>query len=172
MHRRTRGTAPDTPATTNFLVLRTIDALDYWRWAPELDILSNDHYLMSDDPEAEIDIAPNGDLMRSLAGGPWFLMEHSTGAAWYLATHPDQDTLAALLDRIRQEAGVTPEQDAPAGMEVVRRRGAEADYLFLIDHTGKGAEAPAEGVELLTGAPVTGTVTVPPGGVAVIREPR
>ncbi|WP_406173753.1 beta-galactosidase [Streptomyces canus] len=430
-----RRAAPDTPATTNFLVLRTIDALDYWRWAPELDILSNDHYLLSDDPEAEVDIALHGDLMRSLAGGPWFLMEHSTGAvnwqlvnraklpgemrrnalahvahgadgiaffqwraakagaeqwhsamlphagtdsqiwrdvvqlgadlgalaevrnststaqvaivwdwdarwalelpsqpngelryqdlvrdwytplwragvavdfvrpddpeldryrlvlapslylvaeaaaanlarfaerggtlavgfhsgmvdenahvylggypggfrdvlgvvtdelfpllpgettgltgdvpsgatadlwserirltgaqavafhadgplaghpavtrhrhgdgiAWYVGTHPDQDTLAALLDRIRQEAGVTPEHDAPAGIEVVRRRGTEADYLFLIDHTGKGAEAPAEGVELLTGTPVTGTVTVPPGGVAVVRQPR
>jgi beta-galactosidase len=430
-----RQAAPDTPATTNFLVLRTIDALDYWRWVPELDILSNDHYLLSDDPEAEVDIALHGDLMRSLAGGPWFLMEHSTGAvnwqpvnrakrpgemrrnalahvahgadgiaffqwraaragaeqwhsamlphagtdsqiwrdvvqlgadlqalaevrdststaqvaivwdwdarwalelpsqpsgelryqdlvrdwytplwragvavdfvrpddpgldryklvlapslylvteaaaanlarfterggtlavgfhsgmvdenahvylggypgafrdvlgvvtdelfpllpgettgltgdvasgatadlwserirltgaqavashadgplaghpavtrhrhgdgtAWYLGTHPDHDTLAALLDRIRQGAGVTPEQDAPAGIEVVRRRGAQADYLFLIDHTGKGADAPAEGVELLTGTPVTGTVTVPPGGVAVVREPR
>jgi beta-galactosidase len=430
-----RRAAPDTPATTNFLVLRTIDALDYWRWAPELDILSNDHYLLSDDPEAEVDIALHGDLMRSLAGGPWFLMEHSTGAvnwqpvnrakrpgemrrnalahvahgadgiaffqwraakagaeqwhsamlphagtdsqiwrdvvqlgtdlcalaevrgststaqvatvwdwearwalelpsqpsgelryqdlvrdwytplwragvavdfvrpddpeldryklvlapslylvaeaaaanlarfterggtlavgfhsgmvdenahvylggypgafrdvlgvvtdelfpllpgettgltgdvasgatadlwserirltgaqavvshadgplaghpavtrhrhghgtAWYLGTHPDQGTLAALLDRIRQEAAVTPEHDAPLGLEVVRRRGTEADYLFLIDHTGKGAEAPAKGVELLTGTPVTGTVTVPPGGVAVIREPH
>ncbi|CAM5709256.1 beta-galactosidase [Streptomyces canus] len=430
-----RRAAPDTPATTNFLVLHTIDALDYWRWAPELDILSNDHYLLSDDPEAEVDIALHGDLMRSLAGGPWFLMEHSTGAvnwqpvnrakrpgemrrnalahvahgadgiaffqwraakagaeqwhsamlphagtdsqiwrdvvqlgadlralaevrdstssaqvaivwdwdarwalelpsqpsgelryqdlvrdwytplwrsgvavdfvrpddpeldryrlvlapslylvaeaaaanlarfaerggtlavgfhsgmvdenthvylggypgafrdvlgvvtdelfpllpgettgltgdvasgatadlwserirltgaqavashadgplaghpavtrhrhgdgtAWYVGSHPDQDTLTALLDRIRHEAGVTPEHDAPAGIEVVRRRGTEADYLFLIDHTGKGAETPAEGVELLTGTPVTGTVTVPPGGVAVVRRPR
>ncbi|MES5820943.1 beta-galactosidase [Streptomyces sp. RG80] len=430
-----RRAAPDTPATTNFLILRTIDALDYWRWAPELDILSNDHYLLSDDPESEVDIALHGDLMRSLAGGPWFLMEHSTGAvnwqpvnraklpgemrrnalahvahgadgiaffqwraakagaeqwhsamlphagtdsqiwrdvvqlgadlkalaevrdsavtaevaivwdwdarwalelpsqpsgelryqdlvrdwytplwragvsvdfvraddprldryklvlapslylvtetaaanltrfaerggtlavgfhsgmvdenahvylggypgafrdvlgvitdelfpllpgtttglagdvpagamadlwservrltgaqsvvtyadgplaghpavtrhrhgdgiAWYVATRPDQDTLAALLDRIRQDAGVTPEQDIPVGVEVVRRRGAEADYLFLIDHTGKGAEVLAEGVELLTGKPVSGTVSVPPGGVAVVREPR
>ncbi len=427
--------APGIPATTNLMVLRTFDALDYWRWAPELDILSNDHYLMSDDPEAELDIALSGDLMRSLAGGPWFLMEHSTGAvnwqpvnrakepgemrrnalahvahgadgiaffqwraakagaeqwhsamlphagtdsaiwqdvvrlgkelkaltevrgstvtaqvavvwdwdarwamdlpaqpsgelryqdlvrdwytalwragvavdfvrpddpgldryklvlvpslylvtdaaadyltaftagggtlavgfhsgmvdenghirlggypgafrdvlgvvtdelfpllpgettglagavppgaradlwservrlagalkvvsyadgpltglpavtrhafgsgtAWYLATHPDQETLAALLHRIRQDAGVAPEHQVPNGVEVVRRRGAEADFLFLIDHTGKGAEAPATGLELLTGTPVDGTVLVPPGGVVVIREPH
>ncbi|WP_053752384.1 beta-galactosidase [Streptomyces sp. MMG1533] len=427
--------APDIPATTNLMVLRTFDALDYWRWAPELDILSNDHYLMSDDPEAELDIALSGDLMRSLAGGPWFLMEHSTGAvnwqqvnrakspgemrrnalahvahgadgiaffqwraakagaeqwhsamlphagtdsaiwqdvvrlgkdlkaltevrgstvaaqvaivwdwdarwalelpsqpsgelryqdlvrdwytplwragvavdfvrpddpaldryklvlvpslylvtdaaadnltaftagggtlavgfhsgmvdenghirlggypgafrdllgvvtdelfpllpgettgltgdvppgaradlwservrlagalevvsyadgpltglpavtrhaygsgtAWYLATHPDQETLATLLHRIRQDADVAPEHQVPAGVEVVRRRGTEADFLFLIDHTGKGAEAPAAGVELLTGTPVSGTVFVPPGGVVVVREPH
>lgn len=108
-----------------------------------------------------------------LAGHPAVTRHrHGDGSAWYLATRPDPDTLAALLDRVRREAGVTPEQDAPAGIEVVRRRGAEADFLFLIDHAGKGAEVPAAGVELLTGTPVKGTVTVPPGGVAVVREPR
>ncbi|WP_053749131.1 beta-galactosidase [Streptomyces sp. MMG1533] len=76
-----REAAPEVPATTNFMVMFAFDALDYWRWAPELDIVSNDHYLQSMDPESEIDIALSGDLVRSLAGGrPWLLMEHSTGA--------------------------------------------------------------------------------------------
>ncbi|MEV6946271.1 beta-galactosidase [Streptomyces sp. NPDC051172] len=75
-----REAAPRTPATTNFMVMFNFDALDYWRWAPELDIVSNDHYLQSADPESQIDIALSGDLVRSLAGGPWLLMEHSTGA--------------------------------------------------------------------------------------------
>ncbi|MDO0933381.1 beta-galactosidase [Streptomyces sp. DG2A-72] len=75
-----RKAAPSLPATTNFMVMYNFDALDYWRWAPELDVVSNDHYLRSTDPESEIDIALSGDLMRSLAGGPWLLMEHSTGA--------------------------------------------------------------------------------------------
>ncbi|MCD9879547.1 beta-galactosidase [Streptomyces guryensis] len=430
-----RLAAPGIPATTNFMVNFSIEALDYWRWAPELDIVSNDHYLRSSDPESEIDVALCGDLMRSMAGGPWVLMEHSTGAvnwqpvnraktpgemrrnalahvahgadgilffqwraakagaeqwhsamlphagtdsqiwqdvvqlgadlralaevrgsttpakvaivwdwnarwamelpsqpsaelcfqdlvrdwytplwkagvavdfvrpdtpgldryqlvlapslylvddtgaanltgfverggtlavgfhsgavdenchvrlggypgafreilgvradepfpllpgqsvglagqvprgatadlwterlrltgaeavatytdgsladvpaitrhaygsgtAWYLATHPDPATLAAVLQRIGQEAGVRPEHEAPAGVEVVRRRGADADYLFLIDHAGHGAEIPADGVELLTGKPVDGSVTVPEGGVAVVRTQR
>ncbi|MFG2132220.1 beta-galactosidase [Streptomyces sp. NPDC048751] len=72
--------APNTPATTNFMVMYNFDSLDYWRWAPALDVVSNDHYLRSTDPESEIDIALSGDLVRSLAGGPWLLMEHSTGA--------------------------------------------------------------------------------------------
>ncbi|WP_369179640.1 hypothetical protein [Streptomyces mutabilis] len=38
--------------------------------------------------------------------------------------------LAALLERIREEAGVRPEREAPLGVEVVRRRGADAEYLF------------------------------------------
>lgn len=88
-----------------------------------------------------------------------------------VATHPDPATLAAVLGRIREEAGVRPEREVPAGVEVVRRRGTGADYLFLIDHTGRGAEIPADGVELLTGKPVVGSVTLPAGGVAVVREP-
>ncbi|MFJ1974755.1 beta-galactosidase [Streptomyces sp. NPDC087903] len=429
-----RKAAPAQPATTNFMVGHSFDALDYWRWAPQLDIVSNDHYLRSTDPESQIDIALSGDLVRSLAGGrPWFLMEHSTGAvnwqpvnraknpgelrrnalahvargadgiayfqwraakagaeqwhsamlphagtdsqiwqdvvalgadlkalaevrgstgaaevavvwdwdakwalelpsqpsdqvrhldlvrswyeplwrsgiavdfvrpdadlssyrlvlapslylvddesaanltdfaarggtlavgfhsgavdenchvrpggypgafrealgvrtdelfpllpgeradltgggtaslwtervrlagaravtsytsgplpgvpavtrhahgtgtAWYVATLPDAGTLAALLDRVCAEAGVASVRVTPEGVEAVLRRGEEADYLFLVDHRGAGAEVPvaADAVELLTGEPLKGgTVTVPPGGVVVVREPR
>ncbi|MFI6358176.1 beta-galactosidase [Streptomyces sp. NPDC050743] len=99
---------------------------------------------------------------------------HGTGAAWYLATLPDPATLAALLDRVRSEAGVEPVRTAPPGVEVVRRRGPEADYLFVIDHAGRGAELPvaAGSSELLTGKETAGTVVVAPGDVAVVREPR
>ena len=427
-----RTAAPSLPATTNFMVMHNTDKLDYWRWAPELDVVSNDHYLMYDDPEPEIDVALHGDLMRSLAGGPWFLMEHSTGAlnwqhvnrakrpgelrrnalghvahgadgiayfqwrqskagaeqwhsamvphagtdsqiwrdvvqlgadlralaevrgstctaevaitwdwnarwaleapaqpssevrfeelvrawyeplwrvgvavdfvrpdaelsgyrvvlvpslylvddegaanlttfaerggtlavgfhsgtvdanchvrlggypgafrealgvrsdeyfplpageslglsgggtaslwserlrlegaeavlsyaegpltgvpavtrhpygrgtTWYLATRPDSTTLSSLLTCIRSEAGVEPVRTAPEGVEVVRRRSPSADYLFLIDHAGRGAEVPVaeDAVELLTGKPTPGAVTLAPGAVAVVREPR
>ncbi|WP_344407085.1 beta-galactosidase [Streptomyces longisporus] len=430
-----RAADPSTPATTNFMVNFSIEALDYWRWAPELDIVSNDHYLRSSDPESEIDLALSGDLVRSMAGGPWLLMEHSTGAvnwqpvnrakrpgemrrnalahvahgadgiaffqwraakagaeqwhsamlphagtdsqiwrdvvqlgadlkalaevrgstttaqvavvwdwnarwameqpsqpngelrfvdlvrdwyrplwqarvavdfvrpdsdlssyrlvlvpslylvddtgaanlagfaerggtltvgfhsgavdenchvqlggypgafrdvlgvhtdelfpllpgetlsltgaipadatatawservrlegaeavasyadgplqgvpavtrhspgdgtAWYVATRPDSETLAALLARICDEAGVEPVVATPVkGIEAVRRTGPDADYLFLIDHGGIGGEVPTDGVELLTGKDVSGWVTVPAGGVAVVRETR
>nr|WSY54690.1 beta-galactosidase [Streptomyces sp. NBC_00886] len=429
-----RESAPGVPATTNYMVMFNFDALDYWRWAPESDVVSNDHYLRSTDPESEIDIAMSGDLVRSLAGGrPWLLMEHSTGAvnwqpvnraksagelrrnalahvargadgiayfqwraaragaeqwhsamlphagtdsviwrdvvqlgadlralaevrgstgtaeaavvwdwnarwalelpsqpseeiryldqvrswyeplwragvavdfvrpdadlspyrlvlapslylvdeagaanlsgfassggtlavgfhsgavdenchvrlggypgafrealgvrtdelfpllpgeslglsgggtaslwservalagaeavtsytegpltgvpavtrnaygtgtAWYLATRPDPVTLAGLLDLVRREAGVEPVRVTPEGVEAALRRGPNADYLFLIDHSGEGAEVAvvADAVELLTGKPVLGgSVSVPPGGVVVVREPR
>ena len=426
-----REAAPATPATTNFMVMYNFDALDYWRWAPELDIVSNDHYLQSADPESEIDIALSGDLVRSLAGGPWLLMEHSTGAVnwqpvnraktagelrrnalshvargadgiayfqwraakagaeqwhsamlphagtdsqiwrdvvrlgadlralaevrgavgtaevaivwdwnarwalelpsqpsgelrfqdlvrtwyeplwragvavdfvrpdadlsryrlvlapslylvddegaanltsfaerggtlavgfhsgmvdanchvrlggypgafrealgvrtdelfpllpnesvglsdggtgtlwservrlegaeavtsytdgpltgvpavtrnshgagttWYVATQPDPTTLAALLDRVRAEAGVRPVCEAPQGVEATRRRGTEADYLFLVNHTAEDARVPVspDATELLTGKPAAGSVVVPAGETAVVREP-
>ncbi|MFF8971464.1 Beta-galactosidase C-terminal domain [Streptomyces sp. NPDC014995] len=44
-----------------------------------------------------------------------------------------------------------------------------------IDHGGAGARVrvACDGTELLTGRPLSdGTVTVPPGGVAVVRQPR
>jgi beta-galactosidase len=99
-----------------------------------------------------------------------------TGTTWYLATRPDPMTLTALLDRIRTEAGVRSVlSSVPEGIEAVRRRGPDADYLFLIDHGGNGSEVPVapDATELLTGKPVTGgPVSVPPGEVVVVREPR
>ena len=61
---------------------------------------------------------------------------------------------------------------SPSGVEVARRWGADADYLFLIDHAGRGAHVAAEGLELLTGKEVHGSVSVPAGGVAVVRVPH
>ncbi|NUT31208.1 MAG: beta-galactosidase, partial [Streptomyces sp.] len=96
------------------------------------------------------------------------------GATWYLATQPDAATLAVLLDRIRAEAGVAPVRATPEGVEAVLRRGTDADYLFVINHSGRDAEVtvPADATELLTGKPANGSVTVPAGDVAVVREPR
>ena len=69
------------PVTTNFMVTAHIRNQDYWTWAPEMDVVANDHYLdhRLGDPVAELSFA--ADLTRGLAGGgPWMLMEQSTGA--------------------------------------------------------------------------------------------
>ncbi|GAA1403969.1 beta-galactosidase [Catellatospora coxensis] len=69
------------PVTTNFMVTAHIRNLDYWKWAPAMDVIANDHYLdhRLADPAAELSFA--ADLTRGLAGGrPWMLMEQSTGA--------------------------------------------------------------------------------------------
>jgi beta-galactosidase len=71
----------DIPVTTNFMVTAHIRNLDYWSWAPEMDVIANDHYLdhRLGDPVAELSFA--ADLTRGLAGGrPWMLMEQSAGA--------------------------------------------------------------------------------------------
>jgi beta-galactosidase len=78
-----RRITPEVPATTNFMVgmYDHFNGLDYWSWGPELDFVSNDHYLISTHPEPHVDVAFAGDLTRSLGGGrPWLIMEHSTSA--------------------------------------------------------------------------------------------
>jgi beta-galactosidase len=103
-------------------------------------------------------IAYGGDYHRRAAGIPAVTRRRSgSGAAWYLATHPDPTTMAAVLQQICREANVASERQAPPGVEVALRRGPHADYLFLIDHAEAGAEIAANGVELLTGKPVHGS---------------
>lgn len=69
------------PVTTNFMVTAHIRNQDYWRWAPHMDVIANDHYLdhRLADPHQELSFA--ADTTRGLAGGaPWLLMEQSTSA--------------------------------------------------------------------------------------------
>jgi beta-galactosidase len=74
-----RELTPDIPVTTNFM--GTFRNLDYWTWAPHVDVISDDLYPDPADPDAARGSAMARDLMRSLARGkPWLLMEQSTSA--------------------------------------------------------------------------------------------
>jgi beta-galactosidase len=69
------------PVTTNFAGTVNCKSMDLWRWAPELDVVANDHYLTAERPDNHIELAMSADLARAVAGGaPWMIMEHSTGA--------------------------------------------------------------------------------------------
>jgi beta-galactosidase len=72
--------SPGVPVTTNFMVTSHVDALDYHRWAPHQDVVSQDHYLDARIREPQRELALCSDWVRGLAGGPWVLMEHSTSA--------------------------------------------------------------------------------------------
>ena len=53
----------------------------------------------------------------------------------------------------------------------VRRRHPDGTaYLFLVNHADAPATVAATGTDLLTGADSSGEVTVPPGGVVVLRS--
>ncbi|MFJ6197979.1 beta-galactosidase [Micromonospora sp. NPDC092111] len=96
---------------------------------------------------------------------------YGAGTAWYLSTRPDDDTYRRLVTEAARAAGVHPVcPDAPPGVEAVRRQGPEASWLFLLNHTDRPQRVPVTGVELLTGTVVATAVTVPAGGVAVVRE--
>jgi beta-galactosidase len=93
---------------------------------------------------------------------------YGSGAAWYVSARLDAAALAPVLDAARADAGIHS-PGTPAGLEVVRRRGADYDYLVAINHLDEPAEFPADGVELLSGATVGPVVRVEAGEVAVVR---
>ena len=72
-----RQATPDVPITTNFMGF--FKPVDYWKWAPREDLVSDDSYPDPSDPEAHIRAAMSRDLMRSLGdGASWVLMEQTT----------------------------------------------------------------------------------------------
>lgn len=71
---------PHLPVTTNFMATTCL-TVDYWKWAEEVDVVANDHYLIAERDDNHVLLAMDADLTRSIAGGrPWMLMEHSTSA--------------------------------------------------------------------------------------------
>jgi len=77
--RAIRAVDNSTPITTNFMGL--FKALDYWKWAQEVDVVSDDSYPDPVDPTAPMWAAMTRDLMRSLRHGQsWLLMEQAPGA--------------------------------------------------------------------------------------------
>ncbi|WP_203871755.1 beta-galactosidase [Planomonospora parontospora] len=107
-----------------------------------------------------------------LAGSPaWTRNAWGAGAAHYLTTRLDDAALAAVLAAALAEAGVEPVAVTPPGVEVVRRSHPDGrSYLFAVNHTGAEAVVAATGTALPGGEPVDGALTVPAGGVGVVRE--
>lgn len=70
------------PITTNFMGF--FKGANYFTWAKEIDVISDDCYPDPADPQSPLKAAMVRDLMRSLAGGgEWMLMEQSTsGVNW------------------------------------------------------------------------------------------
>ncbi|WP_210481071.1 beta-galactosidase [Naasia sp. SYSU D00948] len=74
-----RRVSPGVPITTNFMGF--FKPVDYWAWAPEVDVIADDSYPDPADPDAIEFAAMSRDLMRSLRGGqPWILMEQAPSA--------------------------------------------------------------------------------------------
>lgn len=127
------------PVTTNFMVTAHIRDLDYWRWAPHMDVVANDHYLdhRLGDPAAELSFA--ADLTRGLAGGaPWMLMEQATGAVnWqpHNLTKQPGEMLRNTLTHVARGA------DAICFFQWrASRQGTEKFHSALVPHAGTDTE--------------------------------
>lgn len=142
-----RAHCPDIPVTTNFMVMTHQSGMDYWSWAPEQDVVSQDHYLDHRLAHPEHELALTGDITRGLAGGgPWFLMEHSTSAVnWQpvnYAKRPGQLLRTSL-------AHVARGADAVGFFQWrASRGGAEKYHSALLPHVGTDSKIWREVVEL------------------------
>lgn len=106
------------------------------------------------------------------AGQP-AISEHRLGAgrAYYVATRPAPELLRGLIGHILDSAGVAPPlAGAPAGVEVVQRRGAEETFTFLLNHTAQEQQValPAAMRDLLGGQVHERAISLPPLGVAIL----
>ncbi|MGC1378692.1 MAG: beta-galactosidase [Anaerolineales bacterium] len=71
-----KGITPQIPVTTNFMSFHK--PLDYWKWAAREDVVSQDAYPDTSDPQWMIQAGAACDLMRSIGNGrPWILMEQA-----------------------------------------------------------------------------------------------
>ena len=155
--------SPGVPVTTNFMATNC-KSVDYWRWAPEVDVISNDNYLVAEDPEGHVGLAMSADLTRSLAGGgPWLLMEHSTSAVCWqprnIAKRPGEMRRNSLAHLARGADGLLFFQWR-AG-----RFGAEKHHSAMLPQGGTGTRVWREvvglGAEVASLASLRGTVVEP-----------
>ncbi|MEV5008509.1 MULTISPECIES: beta-galactosidase [unclassified Streptomyces] len=106
------------------------------------------------------------------AGAPAITrVSRGEGEAWYVGVELDGAARARLLGAVVQRSGVTAGPSA-GGLEVVTRRSAAHDYVFLINHGDTEATVPGSGTDLLDESVHEGAVTVPAGGVRVVRRAR
>jgi beta-galactosidase len=112
---------PAIPVTTNFMSF--FKPCDYWQWARREDVVSNDAYPDPSSPETPAEAAMGCDLMRSLARGPWVLMEQA----------------ASNVNWRRRNAPKRPGQMRALSYQAVGR-GAEGIMFFQWRQSRAGAE--------------------------------
>ena len=96
-----------------------------------------------------------------------------SGSAWYISTLLEADAFRSLVAELAEAAGVEPAavvRGATGAVEIVRRRGVDASYLFVLNHGETPVVVETAGRELITGMPVAGSVDVPGAAVRIIRE--
>ncbi|MCF6376589.1 beta-galactosidase [Nocardioides KLBMP 9356] len=139
--------SPGVPVTTNFMVMRQTMEMDYLRWGRELDVVSNDHYLIAADAGGHHELAFSADLTRGTAGGrPWLLMEHSTSAVNWQPRNRAKRPGEMIRNSL---AHVAHGADAVLYFQWrASRAGAEKFHSGLLPHAGTDTRQWREVVEL------------------------
>ena len=127
--------------------LSQCESLDYWAWGREVDLVTNDHYLVAEDTRNHVNLAMSADITRSVAGRrPWLLLEHSPGAVnWQprnIAKRPGEMARNSLAHVARGSDGAMFFQWRAS------RTGAEKFHSSMIPHAGTDSRIWREVVEL------------------------
>jgi beta-galactosidase len=124
---------PDAIVTTNFQGNGTYKPLDYFKWAPYLDIAALDIYPENHTPESYM--ALRYDLMRGLKDGmPFMLMEQSPSVINWKTVNPAK---RPGVMRLRSYQAVARGADSIMFFQLRRSLGAyEKFHGAVIDHAG------------------------------------
>ena len=125
------------PITTNFMGFHALT--DYWSWADEVDVVSDDQYPDPASPQAPADIALVQDLMRSLGDGrSWVLMEQAISATSWREHNLPKSPLRARRDSLQ---AVARGADAVCYFQWRQARaGAERFHSAMLPHAGADSD--------------------------------
>jgi beta-galactosidase len=131
-----KAARPDIPVTTNFMGF--LKALDYFAWAPEMDLVATDNYPDPADPDSPALSAMHYDLVRSLNKAvPWVVMEQTSYRVnWRernVPKFPGQMRALSYQALARGASGVLFFQWRAS------RAGAEKFHSAMVSHSGKAS---------------------------------
>ena len=155
------------PVTTNFMISEHQSEQDYFAWAPDMDVVSQDHYLDHRLPHPRAEQAFADDLTRGVAGGSWLLMESATSAVNWQPVNVAKRPGELLVDSLRH---VARGADGVGFFQWrASRAGGEKFHSALVPHAGPDSarfrEVVALGAALkaigeVAGAPVAADVAL------------
>lgn len=140
-----RQARPDVPVTTNFMGF--YKPLDYFTWAPHLDIVSTDNYPDPAGPDSTAVSARHYDLIRSLnKSAPWMVMEQTPSRVnWRphnVPKAPGQMRALGYQALARGASGLLFFQWRAS------RSGAEKFHSAMVPHAGQASPVWSEVVRL------------------------
>lgn len=108
------------------------------------------------------------------AGEPCITVnQYGAGNAYYIGTFPEDKLLGVLMKRICEQQGIHSLYVTEGEMELTKRRNAEYETLFVINHgSGWGTVnlEPEEFEDALTGSLESGKLEVAAGDVRILKK--
>lgn len=128
-----RKLTPQIPLTTNFMGI--FKHANYWKWAAEVDFVSDDSYPDPIDPQHPAQTAATRDLMRSLARGKsWLIMEQAPNAVNW---RPQNAAKPAGMNRLYSMQALARGADGIMYFQWRQSKaGAEKFHSGIVPHAG------------------------------------